>query len=291
MRVKVSQKMPKPTLSVLLPASLTAEEPDLQRKTLKVGLVGRALAIFRVDRVIIFLDDDPKVQDQEAEASLVEKLLRYMETPQYLRKLLLPHMKELRYAGLLPPLRTPHHPRRDERARPGDYREAVVVEVNRDGSLLELGLREKGFTRHRLKVGQRLTVRLGERLESGRIAVEPVRGEEIGEYWGYEVFTAEGLAEALRSLRADYAMGTSKYGKNIYEAVRGIKDNKPASVAIAFGGPHQGLFEICRRQGVDAEELFDVVVNTIPQQGTETVRTEEALVATLALLNALVWVE
>ena len=283
--------MPKPILSVLLPASLTTEEPDLRRKTLKVGLVGRALAIFRVDRVVIYFDDDPKVQDQRAEASLVEKLLKYMEAPQYLRKLLLPRMKELLYAGLLPPLRTPHHPRRDEKTKPGDHREAVVVEVRRGGSLLELGLREKGFTRRKLKVGQRLTVRLGGRLKGGLIAVEPVGREEVGEYWGYEVSTAEGLAEALSSLRADYAIGTSKYGKNIYEAVRGIKDNKPASVAIAFGGPHQGLFEICRRQGVDADKLFDVVINTIPQQGTETVRTEEALIATLALLNALVWVE
>jgi predicted SPOUT superfamily RNA methylase MTH1 len=29
----------------------------------------------------------------------------------------------------------------------------------------------------------------------------------------------------------------------------------------------------------------DFVVNTIPAQGTETVRTEEALLATLAILN------
>jgi hypothetical protein len=56
---------------------------------------------------------------------------------------------------------------------------------------------------------------------------------------------------------------------------------------VAFGGPYAGLFEICGRQGVDANKLFDVIINTIPEQGTATVRTEEALIATLAVLNAL----
>jgi hypothetical protein len=32
-------------------------------------------------------------------------------------------------------------------------------------------------------------------------------------------------------------------------------------------------------------DLADVIVNTIPRQGTETVRTEEAVYATLAIIN------
>jgi hypothetical protein len=67
----------------------------------------------------------------------------------------------------------------------------------------------------------------------------------------------------------------------------GIKKNNRGSVTVAFGGPYQGLYEISELQGVDPEEKFDAVVNTVPRQGTETVRTEEALLATLALLNAL----
>ncbi|MEB2837263.1 MAG: hypothetical protein GSR80_000390 [Desulfurococcales archaeon] len=34
------------------------------------------------------------------------------------------------------------------------------------------------------------------------------------------------------------------------------------------------------------EAEFDYIINTVPNQGTLTVRTEEALHATLALLNA-----
>jgi hypothetical protein len=278
----------KPSMTILLPASLVADAPDLRQKTLKVGLVGRALAIFRVDNIILYYDDDPKTKNQAAEAKLIATLLRYIETPQYLRKLLFPRERNLRYAGLLPPLRTPHHPLGDEKTKPGEYREAVVIRTDKRGSALEIGLRERGVTNEKFRVGQRLTVRLGERLDGDHITVTRVAREEVDEYWGYEVSLAKNLADALKDSKADYVIGTSRHGKNLYEAVRGIESSNPMSVVIAFGGPYAGLFEICERQGVDAKELFDVVINTIPKQGTATVRTEEALIATLAVLNVLV---
>ena len=277
------------SLSVLLPTSLVADAPNLQQKTVKVGFIGRALAIFRVGNVILYDDDDPRTKDQAGESKLVATLLDYIETPQYLRKLLFPRERDLRYAGLLPPLRTPHHPLSGERMKAGDYREAVVIRSDKHGSTLEIGLHEKGITSERFKIRQRLTVKLGERLDEDHIPVTCVAREQVNEYWGYEVSFAKNLADALKYSKADYIIGTSRYGKNLYEAVRGIESSNPMSVAVAFGGPYTGLFEICERQGVDAKELFDVMINTIPQQGTATVRTEEALVVTLGLLNALLW--
>lgn len=275
------------SVSVLLPASLGADVSELRQKTVKLGLVGRALAIFGVDEVCIYNDDDSHTKNQPAEARLIFFLLRYMETPQYLRKLLFPRSREFRYAGLLPPLRTTHHPLRGEKNMPGDYRDGVVIEASRGQSLLEIGLPEKAAISERLRVGQRLTVRLGKQT-GDRIPVTPVARAEVPEYLGYKVLRAKTLSEALKALKADYVIGTSRYGKNLYEAVQAIKGSNPRSVAVAFGGPYAGLFEICERQGVDADKLFDVIINTIPNQGTATVRTEEALVATLALLNALI---
>jgi len=275
-------------ISVLLPASLTADARDLRLKTIKIGLVGRALAIFRVEKIVVYNDDDPRVKDQGVEAELIATILRYIETPQYLRRILFRRARDLRYAGLLHPLRTPHHPLRDERIKPGDCREAVVMRAERDGILLEMGMRERGFTTEKLKVGERVTVRLGERVDRDRIAVSRIERGQVGEYWGYGVSPAKSLADGLKYLKADYRIGTSRRGRNLNEAIRGIERSSPASLAIAFGGPYAGLSEICQRQGVDAEELFDVVVNTIPQQGTATVRTEEALIATLALLNVMI---
>lgn len=277
----------KPKISkVLLPASLASDASDIRYKTIKIGSVGRALAIFRVEKVCVYNDDDPYVKNQAAEVKLITTLLRYMETPQYLRKLLFGHVPELQYAGLLPPLRTPHHPLENEKNRPGDCREGVVIETRGNRSLLEIGLPEKALADGRFRNRQRMTMRLGEK-SGDRIAVKPVTRAEVPEYWGYEVLQAKTLSEGLKVLKAEYSVGTSRHGQNLYDAVQAIKSSKPRSVAVAFGGPYAGLFDICGRQGVDAGKIFDVVINTVPSQGTATVRTEEALVTTLALLNAL----
>jgi hypothetical protein len=57
------------------------------------------------------------------------------------------------------------------------------------------------------------------------------------------------------------------------------------SVLLAFGSPTRGLFEIARDEGINLNDTMDFVVNTIMFQGTETIRTEEAVLASLAILN------
>lgn len=275
-------------ISVLIPASVVADSADLMHRTLKVGLIGRALSIFRVNRVCIYMDDDPHLKDQEKESRLVELLLSYMETPQYLRKLLFPRRNELRYAGMLPPLRTPHHPSRGEKCTPGSFREGVVLRSSGGRSILEIGLKEKGVLEGQMKPGQRLTVRLGRRTGDGLIEVFPASRHETGEYWGYEVLRAKNLREGLELLGDEHRVATSRYGGNLYEWIRGIKEEEPRGVTIAFGGPYSGLREICGRQGLRLHEAFDAVVNTVPGQGVQTVRTEEALIVTLAIVNTLI---
>ncbi len=272
--------------SILLPASFVSDSTDIRQKTLKIGLVGRALAVFRVKKVCIFNDDEPNLRNQTSEAKTIELILSYMETPQYLRKMIFPHRDELRYAGLLYPLRTPHHPLQRERDKTGDYREGVVIKTGKR-SILDVGLPEKAVVEQKLNSGRRLTVRLDKKTD-GFVSAVPVSRGDVTEYWGYEIGLAKNLSEGLKIINAEYYIGTSRRGQNLYEAVNVIKSSINSGVAVAFGGPSAGLFEICERQGVDARELFDVVINTIPNQGTATVRTEEALVATLSLLNALI---
>ncbi|MEM3041668.1 MAG: putative RNA uridine N3 methyltransferase, partial [Nitrososphaerota archaeon] len=88
-------------ISVAVPASLVSDVPHLREKTFKIGLIGRALAIFRIDEAIIFRDAPHR--DQSREINLLASILSYMETPQYLRKKLFKISPELRYAGILPP--------------------------------------------------------------------------------------------------------------------------------------------------------------------------------------------
>src|SRR2546426_8063753 len=95
-------------VSVALPASLTLDIPHLREKTARLGFVSRALATFRVEEAIIYRDRGGA--EIEREARLVEKMVTYIETPHYLRRLLFKKGADLPYAGTLPPLRTPNQP-------------------------------------------------------------------------------------------------------------------------------------------------------------------------------------
>jgi len=99
-------------VSVALPASLTLDIPHLREKTARLGFVSRALATFRVEEAIIYRDRAGAEIDREAR--LIEKMLTYIETPQYLRRLVFKIDPDLQYAGTLPPLRTPNHPDRTQ---------------------------------------------------------------------------------------------------------------------------------------------------------------------------------
>ena len=93
-------------LAIAIPLSIVSDIPHLREKTLKIGLIGRAAAIFRVNEIIVF--PDILNINQKRDRNLIAMLLAYMETPQYLRKRLFKIKPELKYAGILPPLRTPH---------------------------------------------------------------------------------------------------------------------------------------------------------------------------------------
>lgn len=277
--------MKKFKLKILVPVSITVEISGLREKTSKIGQIGRSLAVFRVDEVSIYNDYDPDIKNPRKEASLIEVLLQYMETPQYLRKRLFPYMKELRYAGLLPPLRTPHHPLEEERNERGDIREAAVIDSKKGESRLDLGLPMEGVLKEELEEKTRITVKIEGKIDEDRVLVRRVDKKDIDDYWGFEINRVNSLAQGIGKAKVGYNLGTSRYGQNWNEVVETVKEDTKKNIVLVFGGPNQGLFEICKKQGDDPNSLFDVIVNTIPNQGTKTVRTEEALTSTLAILN------
>jgi predicted SPOUT superfamily RNA methylase MTH1 len=273
-------------LAVAIPASVVSDTSHLREKTSKVGLIGRAAAIFRVNEIVVYADN-PKV-NQRADVDLIATLLEYMETPQYLRKRLFKIEPRLQYAGILPPLRTPHHPlnSKAEHLKVGEYREGVVLSENKEGLLVDVGVEQPALLREKqFAVGKRVTLQVVK--AGGQVEVQVVSGE-VPSYWGYTV-TAEkhSLTRLVKSRKFDLTIGTSIKGAKWAGVIGELagKWRKADSVLIAFGAPTRGLYEIARDEGVNLDEVMDFVVNTIPAQGTETVRTEEALLATLAILN------
>ncbi len=276
-------------LSIAIPASLVSDVPHLREKTFRVGLIGRAAAIFRVDEIIVF--PDLSNVDQSRDTELITTVLSYMETPQYLRKKLFKIKPELRYAGVLPPLRTPHHPLSDrtETLTVGEYREGVVTSFVSGGSLIDVGVERPVLVPNkRLSINSRATVRITE-LGKHPKAVLADRGE-IKTYWGYRVTKVNfSFGQLLKNRVFDLVVATSRRGTALREVkgelARRWKNSR--RTLVAFGAPTQGLYEIATRERLNLNEVVNFTINTVLGQGTETVRTEEAVYASLAALNLL----
>jgi len=272
-------------VAIAIPSSLVSDTPHLREKTVRVGLIARVAAIFRVDEVVIY-DQDPRVDREEEE--FLKKILLYLETPQYLRKRMFALSSEMRYVGVLPPLRTPHHPLEMRgQVESTVYREGLVLHSDRDSATVDIGrampVRVKG---RGLQVGSRVTLKIEKVAEGERLSL--VSREDVPFYWGYEVSPSrKTLGETVRRRHNELIIMTSKYGRPILEELTILRKRMKAAsrVMVVFGSPREGVREILAREQLKPEDLSDLVLNTIPHQGTETVRTEEAVYATLAILN------
>jgi len=253
-------------VSIAIPSSALINENDPKIKTFKVGLIARACAIFRVEEIIIYRD--PKLNESE----FIKDVLEYAETPQYLRKYI-PLKSTLKYAGVLPPLKIPSH--KPKRLKVGEVREGVVVRVGPDGTRwVDIGVKALAPLKSKAKRGARVTVRV---CSTNPLVVEETKPEE---YWGYKVRLAE-LRDVLK--RENVVLTSRKCKVPKIEEIKSLKD-----VTLVFGSPEEGVFEIMRRLGIDWDGRC---WNTIPMQGVETVRLEEAIYATLAIVNYVRWVE
>lgn len=277
-------------LSVAIPASLVSDVPHLREKTSRIGMIGRALAIFRVSEVIVY--PDKSFENQRHEAELISTLLSYMEAPQYLRKHLFPIMPALRYASILPPLRTPNHPltKRISDLKTGDYRDGVIVKTGKE-TLVDIGVEHPiRLNEGNLPIGQRITVNVHK--HKLKINVKKVETSEITNiYWGYRVNISDlTIGKILKDKIRDFVVLTSRYGKLLTEVAEEFKSRcgEAHKVLIAFGSPKQGLREILEYEGYRMEDIDALVINTVPKQGTKTVRTEEAVYATLAIINIII---
>src|SRR5579884_810255 len=248
---------------VAIPDSLLMEDRDLRDRTVKVGFVARALAIFRVERESLFISE----------------LLQYIETPQYLRKRIYPLRPELKYAGLMPPLKIPSH-KKEQKLVDGEYREGVV-EQSKDAKTVFVGVDKNIRFIGNAGNGSRVTVRI--KKEGDTFSAVQVKKKEVPGYWGYVVLREKNILQLCRSY--ELSMVTSRLGEKIQERWDSIKKACALSnnALIVFGAPKRGLLEMFPRE--EWKKVTEFIINTIPNQGVETVRTEEALLATLEAIT------
>lgn len=137
--------------------------------------------------------------------------------------------------------------------------------------------------------------------------VDPL--EKLNLYWGYYVRPAGSLTEALseniflpsRKNFYDIVIGTSERGDCIdsveFKKVEKGADQKPTKksksdfnhILVVFGGikglEHSAVCDKEIANGDDVGNLFDYWINTCPNQGSTTIRTEEAILITLSALR------
>ncbi|MFB6244713.1 MAG: putative RNA uridine N3 methyltransferase [Halobaculum sp.] len=274
-------------LDLLVPSSLVREAEDGREATRKLGYVARAATVFRADRLVVFPD---RGGESDRGEQFVHTVLAYAATPPHLRQEVWDRRSELQHVGVLPPLL----PRRS--APEGvELRDGIVTEVGPEGRVrVNCGLQHPISLRvppsRAVTEGERVTVRVSSR--------EPVRAKLVDGPSALDV-AREPLADALAD--AEVALATSRHGQTVTAAaveslvgrVRGAD-----RVAVAFGAPGRGLpamlgreeSEIAAADAADGETAstdtrFDRWLNTVPNQGSEVVRTEEAMIATLSTLS------
>ncbi|WEL22317.1 RNA methyltransferase [Halorhabdus sp. BNX81] len=297
------------TLNALVPSSLCREAEDKREATRKIGYVARAATVFRVDRLTVYPDPDGAGRWGDG---FVETVLRYAATPPYLRKEVWDRRDELECVGVLPPLRvaTQTGSGSDDS---GSLRQGIVTEVGSDGRVrVNCGMQHPISLAvpgdRTIKEGERVTVRISSR--------RPVRAKIVDQPPpGYQVDRAN-LDAALSRPDAGVRIAASRHGQSLTTERLGrlvgtIAD--AGDMTVAFGAPERGLPAILGVEpgAVDpssVDELaaavdtgdgtrdavtgsgsdgprFDLWLNTVPNQGSEVVRTEEAMFATLGPLT------
>ncbi|KAL8254949.1 hypothetical protein R6Q59_033170 [Mikania micrantha] len=301
-----------PTVTIALPGSIIDNTQSFELATRLAGQIARAATIFRIDEVVIFDNQSESLNDSdvaakdtsdenESGATFLIRILKYLETPQYLRKTLFQKHNSLRFVGLLPPLDAPHHLRKHEWA---PYREAFTGRNNfkhgefphgvtllqqaptSASTLVDVGLTKNVVIDQALEPGTRVTVAMGtdRRLDDQprSIVSSSTPREEAGMYWGYKVRYAANISSALKGCPYkggyDYLIGTSEHG----DIVKSSELQLPSfrHLLIAFGGL-AGLEECIEVDknytGNKPRDVFNAYLNICPHQGSRTIRTEEAV--------------
>jgi methyltransferase len=281
--MKAAERRPRMTLAgkkvcVAVPDTVLEEHDSAREKTAKLGQIARYCSIFGVDAIRIF--HDPRGR---GESSFIRKVLEYLETPQYLRRRLFPLSEDLRYAGLLPPLRIPSHKAKVPlgQLQAGEFREGVVLA---DGFSVDTGLDSPVALRKKETPHRRITVKITSASPSGAEGV-PVDRRDVTAYWGYSV-DVSGTGALLADPAFPLKVATSRRGDDVARIARSLRIDLQGSrgVMLLFGSPSRGLFETI---GKDLRGRVNHVVNLFPGQNVVTARSEEAIISALYLVGLL----
>jgi len=264
-------------LSVAIPESALSDDSLKIDKTRKISVLARACSIFKIDTIYVYQDGNNK-QD----GSLLVMILKYLETPQFLRRRLFPKMNDLKFAGVLQPLKIPSHitPANPKRINKGDVREGIIVSI-KGKKFVDVGINQLIQFFGKTSVGKRATIQFKEGYP--KFSVKEIDKSEVPVYWGYTVKERANLFSLLNEWKGNIII-TSRKGKTATKEQISKYTKSDQPTLIVFGSPEKGVHEILGGKMKNVQNAK--TLNFFPDQATQTVRLEEALLGTLAIINA-----
>ncbi len=298
----------KDRISVAIPDTSLSDEKGLKEKTLKIGKFARTFSIFGVKKIVVY--KDPTETRDKSDRFLLRLILEFLNTPQYLRKSLYPMDSDLSYIGLLPPIRAPQH---KNKVRPKDVkigeirvgvihdRKSIINKKDRNrstnGPKAAIDYKKENYDLY-IDVGlDYLIPFLGDGVNGEKVVVKFVNsypelkvirasGSDMEKlYFGYTLVQVNSLEEYIKKLGdGTFVIFTSRYGRSFQTVESQFKENitKFENLLIVFGSPNRGIKEIFINYYNTKNSMY---VNTFPNQKTQTIRLEEAILGTLTLFN------
>ena len=265
-------------LSVAIPESSLSDESLKIDKTRKISILARACAIFKIDTIYVYQDGGNYKQD----GTLMVMILKYLETPQFLRRRLFPKMNDLKFAGVLQPLKIPSHitPANPKKINRGDIREGIIVSV-KGKRFVDVGVNQLIQFFGKTGIGKRVTVQFKEGYP--RLSVKEIDKTESPTYWGYSVKERSNLFSLISEWKGNTII-TSRKGRTATKEQISKFTTSDKPTLVVFGSPDKGVHEIIGGKMKNVQNAKSL--NFFPNQATETVRLEEALLGTLAIINA-----
>ena len=258
-------------LYIAIPDSSLLDEQTKRDKSIKISQIARACSIFRVKTIYIY--HDVSFRYEKDDLNLLKTILRYLDTPQYLRKILYPRMEILEYAGILHPIKSPHHKDREDikNIKIGDVRVGVIAK-DKGKFYVDVGLgslvpfKGSGF------IGKKVNVLFTSAYPN--LQTREATEEQFDKtYWGYNVKVISNLAKLLNTAQNTEILITYKEGEffKMKEGKLLERMQYNRNLLVVFGSPKKGVDEILTNEG-SSIRYYDFVVNMFPFQGTATVR-------------------
>lgn len=267
-------------LWIAIPDSCLIDSQSILDKSYKISQISRACSIFCVSKIIVY--HDRSVKTEKMDKKILETILEYLDTPPYLRKKIYPKMWILKHAGILPPIKSPHHMTLVDmnKIKDGDVRFGFVIKQS-DSLYVDVGL-EKMIKYKGSQLGKKVLVKIS---KNPQLIAEDISKDNVDGYWGYDVQFADSLSAILVDSKNEVIMTSvqgAPFTKHVNDLMNKIKISK--NLLLVFGSPKLGLRKILESENKQILST-DNFLNMFPLQGTQTVRLEEAILGTLSIIN------